>query len=110
MTSFVFRETLMSHLLIYGNAYAQILRNGKGEVLGLYPLMPDKMKVDRDEKNRLIYIYSRYDEANPNLKKQGDIVLYADEVLHICGLGFDGLVGYSPIAMAKKFYRDFYRL
>ena len=102
MTSFVFRETLMSHLLIYGNAYAQIIRNGRGDVLGLYPLMPDKMKVDRDEKNRLIYIYSRYDEANPNLKEQGDIVLYADEVLHILGLGFDGLVGYSPIALAKN--------
>ena len=102
MTSFVFRETLMAHLLIYGNAYAQIIRNGRGDVLGLYPLMPDKMKVDRDEKNRLIYIYSRYDEANPNLKEQGDIVLYADEVLHIPGLGFDGLVGYSPIALAKN--------
>ena len=102
MTSFVFRETLMSHLLIYGNAYAQIIRNGRGDVLGLYPLMPDKMKIDRDEKNRLIYIYSRYDEANPNLKEQGDIILYADEVLHIPGLGFDGLVGYSPIALAKN--------
>lgn len=102
MTSFVFRETLMSHLLIYGNAYAQIIRNGRGDVLGLYPLMPDKMKVDRDEKNRLIYIYSRYDEANPNMKEQGDVVLYADEVLHIPGLGFDGLVGYSPIALAKN--------
>jgi len=102
MTSFVFRETLMSHLLIYGNAYAQIIRNGRGDALGLYPLMPDKMKVDRDEKNRLIYIYSRYDEANPNLKEQGDIVLYADEVLHIPGLGYDGLVGYSPIALAKN--------
>ncbi|WP_302194460.1 phage portal protein [uncultured Ruminococcus sp.] len=102
MTSFVFRETLMSHLLIYGNAYAQIIRNGRGDVIGLYPLMPNKMKVDRDEKNRLIYIYSRYDEANPNLKEQGDIVLYADEVLHIPGLGYDGLVGYSPIALAKN--------
>lgn len=91
MTSFVFRETLMSHLLIYGNAFAQIIRNGRGDVLGLYPLMPDKVRVDRDEKNRLIYIYSRYDEANPNLKEQGDIVLYADEVLHIPGLGFDGV-------------------
>ncbi len=69
MTSFVFRETLMSHLLIYGNAYAQIIRNGRGDVIGLYPLMPDKMKVDRDDKNRLIYIYSRYDEANPNMKE-----------------------------------------
>ncbi len=31
MTSFVFRETLMTHLLLWGNAYAQIIRNGKGE-------------------------------------------------------------------------------
>ena len=102
MTSFVFRETLMSHLLIYGNAFAQIIRNGRGEVLGLYPLMPDKIRVDRDEKNQLIYKYSRYDEANPNLKEQGEIILPAEQVLHIPGLGFDGLVGYSPIAMAKN--------
>ncbi len=45
MTSFIFRETLMSHLLIFGNAYAQIIRNGRDEVLGLYPLMPDKVRV-----------------------------------------------------------------
>ena len=91
MTSFVFRETLMSHLLIYGNAYAQIIRNGRGDVLGLYPLMPDKVRVDRDQRNRLVYIYSRYDEANPNLKQQGDIVLQAEDVLHIPGLGYDGV-------------------
>lgn len=102
MTSFVFRETLMSHLLIYGNAYAQIIRNGRGNVIGLYPLMPDKVKVDRDERNCLIYIYSRYDEANPNLKDQGEIILTAENVLHIPGLGYDGLVGYSPIALAKN--------
>lgn len=64
--------------------------------------MPDKVKVDRDERNRLIYIYSRYDEANPNLKDQGEIVLTAENILHIPGLGFDGLVGYSPIALAKN--------
>ena len=102
MTSFVFRETLMSHLLIYGNAFSQIIRNGRGEVIGLYPLMPDKIKVDRDDRNRLIYKYSRYDEANPNIREQGEIILPAEQVLHIPGLGFDGLVGYSPIAMAKN--------
>lgn len=102
MTAFVFRETLMSHLLIYGNAYAQIIRNGRGDVIGLYPLMPDRIKVDRDDKNRLVYIYSRYDEANPNYKVQGDIVLHQEDVFHVPGLGFDGLVGYSPIAMAKN--------
>ena len=47
MTSFVFRETLMAHLLLWGNAYAQILRDGRGRVLGLYPLLPDKMEVSR---------------------------------------------------------------
>lgn len=102
MTSFVFRETLMSHLLIYGNAYAQIIRNGRGDVMGLYPLMPDKIKADRDERNRLIYKYSRYDEQNPNFREQGEIILPSEQVLHIPGLGFDGLVGYSPIAMAKN--------
>ena len=50
MTSFVFRETLMTHLLLWGNAYSQIIRNGKGEVMGLYPLMPDRMTINRDEK------------------------------------------------------------
>lgn len=50
MTSFVFRETLMSHLLILGNAYAQIIRDGAGRVLALYPLLPNKMDVQRDDK------------------------------------------------------------
>ena len=57
MTSFVFRETLMTHLLLYGNAYAQIIRNGKGEVIALYPLMANRMSVDRDDKGHLYYQY-----------------------------------------------------
>ena len=54
MTSFVFRETLMTHLLLWGNAYAQIIRNGKGEVIALYPLMPNRMRVERDRKGELL--------------------------------------------------------
>ena len=53
MTSFVFRETLMSHLLIWGNAYAQIIRDGAGRVVSLYPLLPDKMQVYRDDSGEL---------------------------------------------------------
>lgn len=102
MTSFVFRETLMSHLLIWGNAYAQIIRDGAGRVLGLYPLLPDKMEVERDERGNLYYIYSRDTDENPNFKGSGQFVLKAEDVLHIPGLGFDGLIGYSPIAMAKN--------
>ena len=55
MTSFVFRETLMTHLLLWGNAYAQVIRNGKGEVIALYPLMPNRMEVNRTDKGQLYY-------------------------------------------------------
>lgn len=102
MTSFVFRETLMSHLLIWGNAYAQIIRDGAGRVLGLYPLLPDKMEVQRNDKGNIYYVYSRNSDENPTFKEYGNIKLKAEDVLHIPGLGFDGLIGYSPIAMAKN--------
>ncbi|AWW25956.1 phage portal protein [Acetobacterium sp. KB-1] len=93
MTSFVFRETLMSHLLLWGNAYAQIIRNGRGQVMGLYPLLPSKMTVDRAVNGELFYKYQ---------SDKGEVVLAKEMVLHIPGLGFDGLIGYSPIAMAKN--------
>ena len=102
MTSFAFRETLMSHLLLWGNAYAQIIRNARGEVIALYPLMPNKMTVDRDSKGRLFYLYSRTIDDAPTLGDDSQVYLSPSEVLHIPGLGFDGLIGYSPIAMAKN--------
>ena len=101
MTSFVFRETLMTHLLLWGNAYSQIIRNGKGEVIALYPLMPDRMNVERDSKGQLYYEYTVGMDDAPTVKGS-TVVLPPTEVLHIPGLGFDGLVGYSPIAMAKN--------
>ena len=93
MTSFVFRETLMSHLLLWGNAYAQIIRDGRGRVLGLYPLLPNKMLVNRNDQGILYYQYEKDGQT---------YFLRSYEVLHIPGLGFDGLIGYSPIAMAKN--------
>ena len=102
MTSFVFRETLMSHLLLWGNAYAQIVRNGRGQAVALYPLLPCKMEVNRAANGELVYTYYRdYDESGLN-PKGGYVTLRKDDILHIPGLGFDGLIGYSPIAMAKN--------
>ena len=102
MTSFVFRETLMSHLLLLGNAYAQIVRDGRGQVIALYPLLPNKMDVSRAANGNLYYTY-RLDYNESRIHPARDtITLRKDEVLHIPGLGFDGLVGYSPIAMAKN--------
>ena len=93
MTSFVLRETLMSHLLLWGNAYAQVIRDGRGQVLALYPLLPEKMEIDRFDSGELYYEYQT---------DKGKVILRKEEVLHIPGLGFDGIKGQSPIAMAKN--------
>lgn len=95
MTSFIFRETFIYHLLLWGNAYIQIVKNGLGEVVGLYPLLPNKMTVERSTDDGLIYYKYQTDT-------KGQVILPAADVLHIPGLGFDGIVGYSPIAMTKN--------
>lgn len=101
MTSFVFRETLMTHLLLWGNAFAQVVRNGLGEVIGLYPLQPNRMSVGRDLDSKALYYeyQTSWDEPAGEYKT---IRLTPNDVLHVPGLGFDGLVGYSPIAMARN--------
>ena len=100
MSSFTFRETMMTHLLLWGNAYAQKIVNGKGELIALYPLMSSRMTVDRDETGRIVYKYDRYGDEHD--KENRTVVLDSSEIFHVPGLGFDGLVGYSPVAMAKN--------
>lgn len=101
MTSYIFRETLMTHLLLYGNAYAQVLRNGRGAVIGLYPLMPNKMSVERDDHGHLFYRYTRFDQEPPSMEGN-QVILTPEDVLHIPGLSYDGLVGLSPIAACRN--------
>ena len=94
MSSFTWRETVMSHLLLWGNSYNQIIRNGRGDVTGLYPLNPEFMEVDRANDNSLFYTYTKTDGTKR--------ILGTHDVLHIPALGFDGIIGYSPIALEKK--------
>ena len=101
MTSFSFREAMMTHLLLYGNAYAQIVRDGRTGILGLYPLLPENVEVDRKENGDLYYIYHAYTDEKPG-EHDKDIYFDREEILHIPGLGFNGLVGFSPIAMMKN--------
>ena len=101
MSSFTLRETLMTHLLLYGNAYFQILRNGRGEVIALYPLLPNRMTVERDESGQLFYRYHRYSEEPPTMEGN-QVILLPEDVLHIPGMSFDGLVGLSPIAACRN--------
>ena len=102
MTGFILRETMMSHILLWGNAYCQLLRDGGGRVVAIYPLLPGKMDVNRNEQGELYYTYWKdADEPRPN-QKSGGVILRKEDVLHVPGMSYDGMVGYSPIALAKN--------
>jgi len=92
MTALNFRRTLQAHVVTWGNAYAEIERNGAGDVIGLWPLLPDRTTAHRVNGRKVI------------ITRVGatDITLAAENVLHITGLGFDGLRGYSVIGMARQ--------
>ncbi len=95
MTSFTLRETMMGHIALWGNAYAEIERNGAGDIVALWPLLPDRTWPERNKNTKKL----EYKTVLPD----GTLALLSKEqVLHIPGLGFDGLVGYSPIAMTRQ--------
>jgi HK97 family phage portal protein len=96
MTSYQMRETVMGHLLLRGNAYLNIVRNGYG-LTELWLLNPDRMSLWRDKGG----IYYAYSVKNANGAYE-DRRLNASEVCHIPGLGWDGLVGYSPIELMRQ--------
>ncbi len=97
MSAFTFREIMQSHLLTWGNCYSEIDYGpdgyGNGYPKGLWPLLPDRMTVKR-EKGVLKYYYQ--------LPSGEQVIIPAYRVLHIPGMGYDGLVGYSPIRMARE--------
>ena len=74
---------------------------GKNTVLGLYPLLPENVEVDRDESGELYYIYHAYTDEVPG-EQNKDLYFRWDEIFHVPGLGFNGLIGFSPIAMMKN--------
>lgn len=95
MTAYQFRETLQGHILNWGNGYAEIERDGAGRVIGLWPLLPDRTWPERDQETQRL----QYRTILPDGQQ---ILLPSERVLHIPGFGFDGLVGYNPVKLARE--------
>jgi HK97 family phage portal protein len=94
MTSYTLREMLQGHLLLWGNAFAEIVRDERGRVLGLFPLRPDCMdRPQLSASGELLYTYHVKGAAR---------TLPQASVLHLRGLSSDGLWGYSPIALQRE--------
>jgi HK97 family phage portal protein len=95
MTAMQFRETLQGHVLLWGNAYAEIERDRDGRPLALWPLRPDRMSMPEvSEAGTLLYTYQ-----TPN---DGPKPLTQSNVFHLRGLASDGIVGYSPIRLHRE--------
>lgn len=96
MTSLELRETLEGHLALRGNAYAEKEINGAGRVMGLWPLHPDKVIVKRqsEEPKKLYYIIT--------LPNGQQAVLTADRIMHLRTLSTNGIVGLSPLELARE--------
>lgn len=91
-TAFQFRRLLTGHAISSGNGYAWIARRGDGSPLELWPLDPERTWPVR-ENGRLWYV---------NQVENTQTRIPAEDVLHIKGLGWDGLTGYSVVEKAKE--------
>ncbi len=93
MTAMAGRECMAWHILSWGNGYAEKVFNGYGDIIELWPIAPDRV-TPKMEDSKLVY--------GIRLPSGNDITLSREKILHIPGVGFDGFVGYSIIAMARK--------
>lgn len=95
MTSMVFRETLMGHVLLWGNAFAEIMRDENANITGLFPLRPDRMeRPTLAASGDLLYRYT-LPSGEPKLLPKAN-------VMHIPALSSDGIWGYSPIGLLRE--------
>jgi HK97 family phage portal protein len=93
MTSVTFWQAIIGALLLWGNAYAHIIRSGT-RVVALTPLVPERMSPKRQPDGSILYVYRDFD---------GKVLeLTEDEIFHVKGFSLDGLTGLSPISMARE--------
>ncbi len=93
MTSFSYFQVMMTHLLLWGNSYSEIIRENGGTVTELWPLQPDKMKVEGTYVNP-IYTYKPDNSTERKFTKE--------EIFHVPGLSFDGFIGYPPLTIMRE--------
>jgi HK97 family phage portal protein len=84
----------MLHALVYGNGYAEIQRLGNGRPYKLHLLEPRSTQAKRDVEKNLYYSTSSH--------ITGDTILPAGNVLHIAGLGYDGISGYNMVRLMRQ--------
>lgn len=99
MTSYTWRAMMQTHLLLRGNAFCYVVRNGSGRVAEIWPLRPDRVNITREGGELVYYVSSGGSLTDPSVPHYK---LFSDEILHLKGLSGDGVLGYSPIRAARE--------
>lgn len=94
MTALDMRAMMAAHMLLWGNGYAEIERDLAGRPIALHPLTPDRVEPRRADGGELVY---RVHNASGSISE-----LAARQVFHWRGLGWDGVTGYSVVALARQ--------
>ena len=95
ITSYEFRQCLQAHLMIRGNAFAEIVRNNGGDVVELWPLRPDFVRASRADDGNI-----EFEVTNPKTGERD--TLKRNQVAHLRGLTNNGLWGESPVAQLRE--------
>lgn len=98
-TSMNWREAWTGHVLGWGNAYAEITFDNAGYPVHLSMIHPSIILPKRTRDGRLYYELQTAIGSNSSGRYR---ILWPWQVLHLAGLGFNGLVGYSPVALARE--------
>jgi HK97 family phage portal protein len=93
MTAFAYRKTAMNHVLLWGNGYSHIQRRGNGTPEALWLALPDRTWPELQTDGSLIYETT----IDQDFKE-----IEAPDMVHVPAFGFDGVVGYSPVAVARQ--------
>jgi len=96
-SSYSFFETLVTHLMLRGNAYAEIQRNAAGAPLALWNLDPRKTEPVRLGVNGDL-AYKTWDGMGPGQTR----IIAAKDMLHVVLFSWDGIQGVSPVAMLRQ--------
>ena len=92
MTQFTWKQIMTAHAVLWGNSFNEIEFLNNGDIGALWPLLPDRTRVER--KNKVLRYITQSDGK--------EAVLPASKVLHVPGMSFDGITGYSVIRLFRE--------
>lgn len=94
------RESYISHCLSWGNGYAEVLWSDDGRPLAANLIHPSTIKPKRDQSTGRLYY--ELETADSIVGPRGTRAIPPWKILHLAGLGFNGLVGYSPVGLHRE--------